>query len=327
MADARLVDVGVAAAVVDRAEHRVGLVGVHEGAGAVVDGLAGDRAVVGVHDAVDEAHQHPLGHQVGLARDHAIEQGAIRVLLVARIGIVAGDDMVGQQAQRLAIAARSEELEGADADVAGRDARQHRARQHGLAHHRLAGGDRRERARGRDAERRHRLADDVFAQHRTQRRTAIAAARERRGPRTLELDVAPHARAIDHLAQQDGAAIAELRHEVAELVAGIGERDRLGAGGEAVAGQDLDGLRRRQHVGIEAELAGQRLVDLDQARAPRPASDRGGHRSARAAAHSCCRSQKPARRRTAAPRAEGQTRVVRHGSLSLTRSSPRRERG
>ncbi len=58
--DARLVDVGVAAAVVDRAEHRVGLVDVHEGAGAVVDGLAGDRAVVGVHDAVDEAHQHPL---------------------------------------------------------------------------------------------------------------------------------------------------------------------------------------------------------------------------------------------------------------------------
>ena len=108
------------------------------------------------------------------------------------------------------------------------DARQHRARQHGLAHHRLAGGDRRERARGRNAQRRHRLADDVFAQHRAQRRAAVAAARERRGARALELDVAPHARAIDHLAQQDGAAIAELRHEVAELVAGIGERDRLG---------------------------------------------------------------------------------------------------
>ena len=266
MADARLVDVGVAPAVVDRAEHRVGLVDVHEGAGAVVDGLAGDRAVVGVHDAVDEAHQHPSRHQLGLPRDHAIEQRAIRVLLVARIGIVPGDDVVGEQTQRLAIAARGEELESADADVACGNARQHRAGQHGLAHHRLAGGDRRERARGWNAERRHRLADDVFAQHRAQRRAAVTTARERRRARALELDVAPLARAIDHLAQEDGATIAELRHEVAELVAGIGECDRLRADGNAVAGQDFYCLRRREHLGIEAELPGQRLIDLDQPR-------------------------------------------------------------
>ena len=172
-----------------------------------------------------------------------IEQGAIGVDLVACIGIVPRDHMVGEQTQRFAVAAGSEELEGADADMAFGNARQHRAGQHGLAHHRLAGGDRRERSRRRNAQRRHRLADDVFAQHRSQRGAAVTAARERRGARALELDVAPHARAIDHLAQKDGAAVAELGHEVAELVAGIGERDRLRAHRQAVAGQDLDGLR------------------------------------------------------------------------------------
>ena len=117
-----------------------------------------------------------------------------------------------------------------------------------------------------NAECRHRLADDVFAQHRAQRRAAVATARERRRARALELDVAPHAGAIDHLAQQDGATVAELRHEVAELMAGIGECDRLRADGNAVAGQDFYCLRRREHLGIEAELPGQRLIDLDQPR-------------------------------------------------------------
>ena len=52
--DRGLVAVGVAAGVVDRAEHRVRAVGVHERARAVVDRLPGDRHVVGVHHPVDE---------------------------------------------------------------------------------------------------------------------------------------------------------------------------------------------------------------------------------------------------------------------------------
>src|SRR3712207_8365876 len=42
--DPRLVAVGVAPEAVDRAEHRGRVVGVQEGAGAVVDRLAGDRS-------------------------------------------------------------------------------------------------------------------------------------------------------------------------------------------------------------------------------------------------------------------------------------------
>ena len=40
-------------------------------------------------------------------------------------------------------------------------------------------------------------------------------------PRPLELDVAARAVAIDNLAEKNGTSVAELRHESAELVAGI----------------------------------------------------------------------------------------------------------
>ena len=169
------------------------------------------------------------------------------------------------RAQRLDVAARGEELEGADADVARRHARQHRAGQRRLAHHRLAGRHGRQRPGRGNAERRHRLADDVFAQHRTQRRPPVAAPRERCRPRAFELDVATDSVRAHDLAQQDGAAIAQLRHEVAELVAGIGQRDRLGTRRDAITCQDGHTLRRRQRFGIEAELGGERRVELDQA--------------------------------------------------------------
>ena len=196
----------------------------------------------------------------------AFEQRAIGALGLGDVRIVPGDDVVGEQAHAVGVAARGEELEGADADVARGHARQHRAGQHGLAHHGLAGRDGGERARGGDAERGHRLADDVFAQHGPERGAAVAAARERGRARALELDVAADAVAVDDLAEQDGAAVAELRHEVAELVAGIGHGDRLGAIGEALSGEDFRPFRALQHVGIEPEMDGQRPVELDQPR-------------------------------------------------------------
>ena len=71
---------------------------------------------------------------------------------------------------------------------------------------------------------------------------------------------------VDHLAEQDGAAVAELRHEMAELVAGIGHGDRIGAIGHSLAGEDLGALGAVEQVRIEAELDRQRPVQLDQAR-------------------------------------------------------------
>jgi hypothetical protein len=49
-------------------------------------------------------------------------------------------------------------------------------------------------------------------------------------------------------------------------VAGIGHRDRIGALRHALSGEDFRAFGRLQHIGIEAELDGQRPVQLDQPR-------------------------------------------------------------
>src|SRR6185437_3750139 len=103
----------------------------------------------------------------------------------------------------------------------------------------------------RDAERPHRLAYDIFTQHWTERRPAIAPARERGRPRALELDIAAHTVGVDDLAEQDGAAVTELRHEMTELMAGIGHRDRIGAFREPFAGKDFSSLGGREQVRIK----------------------------------------------------------------------------
>jgi hypothetical protein len=65
------------------------------------------------------------------------------------------------------------------------DARQDAAVEPGLAKNRVARSDRGQRAAGRDAERGHRFADDILAQHRAERRPAVALARERGQPGTF----------------------------------------------------------------------------------------------------------------------------------------------
>ncbi len=86
------------------------------------------------------------------------------------------------------------------------------------------------------------------------------------GPDALELDVAAHAVAVDHFAKQDGAAVAELRHEMAELMPGIGHRDRLGAVRNPVAGEHLHALRAGKPSGIEPELQRELPVQPHQSR-------------------------------------------------------------
>ena len=154
------------------------------------------------------------------------------------------DDVVGELAHAVGVAACGEELEGADADMACGHAGEHGAGQHGLAHHVLARGHGGQRAGGRDAQGKHRLADDVFAQDRPERGAAVAPARERRWARSLELDVASDAVSVDDLAEQDGPAVAKLGDELPELVAGIGHRDRIGAVGEALSGEDFGPFER-----------------------------------------------------------------------------------
>src|SRR5690606_4341677 len=153
-------------------------------------------------------------------------------------------DVIGEPFDGVVIAAAAEKLERANANVAAGNTREHATGQEGIARDAFAAGDGGEAARGRHTEHGHRFADDVFAQHRAQRREAIAIARVRRLSTALELNVVTPAITADHFAQQDGAAIAELRIPAAELMAGVGGRNRLRTGGNLIAGKYLHSLWR-----------------------------------------------------------------------------------
>jgi hypothetical protein len=115
---------------------------------------------------------------------------------------VAANGEVGELLDLFRPVMRREEFESANPQMAGRDAGQHRAGQRALAAHHVAGGDHGQRPRCRNAKRRHRLADQVFAQRRTKCALAVATARKWRAPGTLEGYIASLAVSVDHFAQQ-----------------------------------------------------------------------------------------------------------------------------
>jgi hypothetical protein len=184
---------------------------------------------------VDEADRQPLRDEPGLRGDHGLEQGEIAAF-AGTIRIVACDHVVGEQAQGLHVAARREELEGADPDMAGGDAGQNGARQQYLPPDGLARQSCSKCTRRRNAERRHGLADDIFAQDRSQSGPAIAPTRKRGRACALQLEIVTLAAPIDQLAQQTGTPIAKLGVEAAELMAGIGGCDWSCAGRYVIAG-------------------------------------------------------------------------------------------
>ena len=127
--------------------------------------------------------------------------------------------------------------------MTGRHAGEHGAREQPfLAHDAFAGGHGGQRSRRGHAERGHGFADNVFAEHRAEGGLAVAAAREWRAPGALQLQIVTCAVSVDDFTEQDGAAVAELRHESTELVAGVGLRNRLGALGHRVAGEHRDAV-------------------------------------------------------------------------------------
>jgi hypothetical protein len=96
------------------------------------------------------------------------------------------------------------------------------------------------------------------------------AALARRRARPLELDVAAHAIAIDNLTEKNGTSVAELRHEGAELMAGIAM-----ASGSPLLGTRLPtihSLRCGKLPRIDPEMPGEILVQLNET----GRSDRGG---------------------------------------------------
>src|ERR1051325_9524982 len=148
------------------------------------------------------------------------------------------DHVIRQAAQFILLAARCEELESAHANVARGNTRQHRAREHALAIDRLAGDHRGKSARRWNAERMHRLAHQIFAQDRAESCPPVTVAREGRTAGALELNVAAMSVALDQFAEQQRAAVAQLRHEAAELMPGIYLRQRRGAVRSHIAAKD-----------------------------------------------------------------------------------------
>ena len=99
----------------------------------------------------------------------------MRLCGLGHVREVATSRVVGKSGERDGIAMGSGPFERAHADVAGGDAGEHRAWQHAFPVHGFARGNHRKASRRGNAERVHRLADDVLAEHGTKRGAAIAA--------------------------------------------------------------------------------------------------------------------------------------------------------
>ncbi len=156
-----------------------------------------------------------------------LEEREVWVLRVRRVRVVTGDGVVGEARHERRVVAASRRTgtsrRGDDSPRLGRVRRPGSIR---VARDLLAGRDHRQRPGGGDAERVHRLADQVLAQHRADGGLAVAAARERRAPRTLQVQVATASVSVEHLTEQERSTVAEPRREPTELVT----RVRLGHG-------------------------------------------------------------------------------------------------
>ena len=145
---------------------------------------------------------------------------------IGDVRMVAGDRVVGEALQEIRILVAGRVLERADAQVAGGDPHEDRPRQGRFTSDRIAGRDDGERSGRGDAERVHRFADHVLAQHRADGGLAVSAASERRTTRSLEVHVTALPGAVDEFAEQQRPAVSEPRREAAELVTGVRHRHR-----------------------------------------------------------------------------------------------------
>ena len=170
---------------VGRVRRPVGVVVVEPAIGAIVDRETQDRHVVGVHHTVDETDPQPLAHHVRSRSHHLVEELhiPIRRPVGRQVGEIGIDDEVGQRAQRLDLAARSEDLEVAKSNERGRHAAHHRPRlrrrvaviEH-VAHDHVAGPHEAERPGGGHAEVSHGLAAEELAHRTAQYRQAVSGA-------------------------------------------------------------------------------------------------------------------------------------------------------
>ena len=66
---------------------------------------------------MNKSELHPVRDKSGLPLDDFVEQAAIRILFLQRLGIVASDDVVGEHLQIVRVLSGGEPLKSADANV------------------------------------------------------------------------------------------------------------------------------------------------------------------------------------------------------------------
>ena len=123
--DVGLIAKGIAPLLINRAEYPVLMKGIHEGAGAVINGLTGYRAIVRVHHTVDEANGHPARHQIRLRRTDRTQQ----VHRALSFRVVALNGIFRQGAQVFSLTTVGKDLKSADPQMALGDPGQDRAGQ------------------------------------------------------------------------------------------------------------------------------------------------------------------------------------------------------
>ena len=114
---------------------------------------------------MNETDMHPTGNQQSLAFRDGVKKRQDGPVRTSHLGEVTIDHVPGEPFNGFHVAAGGEILERPDANVARCDAGQHGSRQPAVAENRLASRDGRQRPGGRNSERMHRLADEIFAQH------------------------------------------------------------------------------------------------------------------------------------------------------------------
>jgi len=201
-----------------------------------------------------EADGLPLRHQLGRAHAHLGQQGLVGICCGAQMRIETVDDVVGEDFQLVRLLAVKPVFEGTEAHEGGRHARDDGRRFHRFAHDALLRAHDGQRARGGNAQGSHGFRAQEFTDGRAQHGASVAHARIRRGAGAFQLQL-HRAIVSGDIAQQDGAAIAQLSGPDAELVARIHGRQGLRARGHRIAAQQLDIVGIGQARRIEAHEA------------------------------------------------------------------------
>ena len=102
----------------------------------------------------------------------------------------------------------------------------------------------------------HRLTAQIFPYRGPQNGAAIAVPRKGCHPRSFEMQIPPLAPCVCGFAQKDGAAVSQLRHIDAELMAGIEHGKRLHARREHAAPEEGGKFRPFGLVGREIDEIG-----------------------------------------------------------------------